>query len=182
MATRNKIIIDIDFFKNTALVPEKYFKELKKQPTCHNDLYYFVLMSKQKTLETYIQQDCKKVFDAIKVQYANIIDMDFMQIDNGGQPSYKNGHISFASRIRHNCEGTIAGASDTQLWFANKITKKTKIVNCEFKRIGNYKVDNKQIDFQKQWKDKYNIDGIITNNKVYFQEYVLNIVKELQND
>ena len=175
----------IEYFTNTPIIYNKDINLLKKEKSCPSELLYFFQMPTKKTVETYIQQDCKREFDIIKSQHYDEIYMDFMQIDNGG---------GLANKMKKKCEGTISGASDSQLWFANIKTGKVKIINCEFKRIGTpSQIDtfddskkqihlNKQKDFQLKWQQQYNCKGIITNNKLYFRKIVLETINDLQQN
>lgn len=74
----------IKYFTNTPIIYNEHINLLKKEKSCPSELLYFLQMPTKKTVETYIQQDCKKEFDIIKSQHYDKIYMDFMQIDNGG--------------------------------------------------------------------------------------------------
>lgn len=127
----------------------------------------------QKPQETYIQQSCKTIFDRIKLEMRDKFEMDFMQIDNGGKQT-------MGGKFRKKAEGTIKGASDVQLWFYCKKTNISKMVLCEFKRIGTpsqIDIKEEQIAFQERWKQFYNCDGFITNNPLYFEWKIYDILK-----
>lgn len=127
----------------------------------------------QRPQETYIQQSCKIIFDRIKLEMRDKFEIDFMQIDNGGKQT-------MGGKFRKKAEGTIKGASDVQLWFCCKKTNISKMVLCEFKRIGTpsqIDIKNEQITFQERWKQFYNCDGFITNNPLYFEWKIYDILK-----
>jgi len=129
---------------------------------------------RQKPQETYIQQSCKIIFDRIKLEMRDKFEMDFMQIDNGGKQTQ-------GGKFRKKSEGTIKGASDVQLWFHCKKTGLSKMVLCEFKRIGTpsqIDIKEEQIVFQRQWKQFYNCEGFITNNPLYFEWKIYDILKK----
>jgi hypothetical protein len=131
-------------------------------------------LQKQKPQETYIQQTCKVIFDRIKLEMRNKFEMDFMQIDNGGKQTQ-------GGKFRKKAEGTIKGASDVQLWFHCKKTGLSKMVLCEFKRIGTpsqIDIKQEQIDFQERWKQFYNCDGFVTNNPLYFEWRIQEILEK----
>lgn len=134
-----------------------------------------VLLLQLKPQETYIQQACRVIFEQIKIAKRNKFDMDFMQIDNGGLQT-------IGGKMRKFAEGTIKGASDVQLWFSCKKTGKVVMCLCEFKRIGTrsqIKITPEQEAFQGRWRDVYKCDGFITNNPLYFEWRVLNILSIL---
>jgi len=129
---------------------------------------------RQKPQETYIQQSCKVIFDGIKLEMRDRFEMDFMQVDNGGKQTQ-------GGKFRKKSEGTIKGASDVQLWFHCKKTGLSKMVLCEFKRIGTpsqIDIKEEQIVFQRQWKQFYNCEGFITNNPLYFEWKIYDILKK----
>lgn len=133
-----------------------------------------LILLQQKPQETYIQQTCKVIFDRIKFEVRQSFEMDFMQIDNGGKQT--NG-----GKFRKKAEGTIKGASDVQLWFCCKKTGLSKMVLCEFKRIGTpsqIDIKKEQVAFQERWKQFYNCEGFITNNPLYFEWKVWEILKQ----
>ena len=132
-------------------------------------------LQKQKPQETYIQQSCKVIFDGIKLEMRDRFEMDFMQVDNGGKQTQ-------GGKFRKKAEGTIKGASDVQLWFHCKKTGLSKMVLCEFKRIGTpsqIDIKEEQIAFQVRWQKFYNCDGFITNNPLYFEWKIYDILKNL---
>lgn len=132
-----------------------------------------LLMQMRQPQETYIQQTCKRIFDGIKLSKTKEFEMDFMQVDNGGNQT-------MGGKFRKKAEGTIKGASDVQLWFCHKKTGVSKMVLCEFKRIGTKaQIDIKpeQLEFQARWKQFYNCDGFVTNNPLYFEWRVNEILK-----
>lgn len=127
----------------------------------------------QKPQETYIQQSCKIIFDRVKLEMRDKFEMDFMQIDNGGKQT-------MGGKFRKKAEGTIKGASDVQLWFYCKKTGLSKMVLCEFKRIGTpsqIDIKDEQVAFQERWKAFYNCEGFITNNPLYFEWKIYDILK-----
>lgn len=132
-----------------------------------------LILLQQKPQETYIQQSCKTIFDRIKLEMRDKFEMDFMQIDNGGKQT-------MGGKFRKKAEGTIKGASDVQLWFCCKKTNISKMVLCEFKRIGTpsqIDIKEEQVAFQERWKQFYNCDGFITNNPLYFEWKIYDILK-----
>lgn len=132
-----------------------------------------LILLQQKQEETYIQQTCKVIFDRIKLQARLEFEMDFMQIDNGGKQTV-------GGKYRKKAEGTTKGASDVQLLFCHKKSGKSKMVLCEFKRIGTpsqIHIKKEQIDFQERWKKYYGWDGFITNNPLYFEWRVNKILE-----
>ena len=127
----------------------------------------------QRPQETYIQQSCKIIFDRIKLEMRDKFEIDFMQIDNGGKQT-------MGGKFRKKAEGTIKGASDVQLWFCCKKTNISKMVLCEFKRIGTpsqIDIKDEQVAFQERWKAFYNCEGFITNNPLYFEWKIYDILK-----
>ena len=78
------------------------------------------------------------------------------------------------------CKGTIKGASDVIIWIAKKHkpeTRQTFLV--EFKRVGvpsEVRIKEEQIEFQKLWKECYAVEGIITNNIAYFENWLENLI------
>ena len=130
----------------------------------------------QKPQETYIQQTCKIIFERIALQNRERFNMDFLQIDNGGSQT-KGG------KFRKKAEGTIKGASDVQLWISCKKTKKVMIILCEFKRIGTpsqIDIKTEQVEFQKRWEMFYGCKCIFTNNPLYFEWFVCEILKTFE--
>ena len=111
-------------------------------------------LQKQKPQETYIQQTCKVIFDGIKLEMRDKFEMDFMQVDNGGKQTQ-------GGKFRKKAEGTIKGASDVQLWFHCKQTGESKMILCEFKRIGTpsqIDIKEEQVAFQERWRQFYNCE------------------------
>jgi len=132
-----------------------------------------LMLLRQRPQETYIQQSCKTIFDGIKLEMRDKFEMDFMQVDNGGNQTQ-------GGKFRKKAEGTIKGASDVQLWFHCKKTGKSKMVLCEFKRIGTpsqIDIKEEQLAFQQKWKQFYKCAGFITNNPLYFEWKVWEILK-----
>lgn len=152
----------------------KFETAIKQKPIIYNkDIIKDVILVVQKPQETYIQQSCKTIFDRIKLEMRDKFEMDFMQIDNGGKQTQ-------GGKFRKKAEGTIKGASDVQLWFYCKKTRLSKMVLCEFKRIGTpsqIDIKDEQVAFQERWKAFYNCEGFITNNPLYFEWKIYNILK-----
>lgn len=152
----------------------KFETAIKQKPIIYNkDIIKDVILVMQKPQETYIQQSCKTIFDRIKLEMRDKFEMDFMQIDNGGKQTQ-------GGKFRKKAEGTIKGASDVQLWFYCKKTRLSKMVLCEFKRIGTpsqIDIKDEQVAFQERWKQFYNCEGFITNNPLYFEWKIYDILK-----
>lgn len=150
-----------------AQMPIIYLADVKKSNN--------MMLITHRPQETYIQQSCKVIFQRIAYENQHLVDMDFLQIDNGGSQTQ-------GGKFRKKAEGTIKGASDVQLWFSCKTTKKLKIVLCEFKRIGTpsqIDIKEEQIAFQEKWKKFYNCDGFFTNNPLYFEWFVNEVIQKL---
>jgi hypothetical protein len=151
---------------NRSIIYLSDIKELSKQKEISNQDLFYLRLPKARYLETYIQQQCKKIFDNLQLKYQNI-PMQFLQIDNGGEYS------SIANKMRKKAEGTVKGASDVIMFIKNKV------IFCEFKRIGapsQIDIKQEQVDFQERMKKDFNCYCIITNNPLYFNSYIEKIL------
>ena len=158
-------------YKADLLEIEKKVKAFKSISKHKSKLWHFI--QTKGTTETKVQQECKKIFEGLATVYSKELVMDFMQIDNGG-------NLSIGGKMKKKAEGTIKGASDVIIWIAKKHkpeTRQTFLV--EFKRVGvpsEVRIKEEQIEFQKRWKECYAVEGIITNNIAYFENWLENLI------
>lgn len=129
-------------------------------------------------LESKVQQACRNII----LQHSKTIkknqDIIFFQVDNGAD-------LTFTGKIRKFREGTVSSMCDVFIYVFNG--EELKIWGIEFKRVGSRSqiVGNKD-HFSEQITmlerlGKMGVKAYMTNNIVFFQNVVLEEIKEFLN-
>lgn len=124
--------------------------------------------------ESEIQITCKRIFDSfafqLELEYKKTL-LDFIQIDNGAKSGIRY-------KIKKKKEGTKKGFPDVMILATTLNNSQQKTFFVEFKRIGNYKISDEQLEYHKKL-NQMGFESYITNNPIFFEKYI--VLDRIQN-